>query len=86
MIIIGNERIKFFFVLWKIIFNLKDVINIIKVKKVELIINREKVVVIRGKMMKINLIIFNLIIGYFFGFFKFYIVIEFWKIVVNIEG
>lgn len=38
---------KSFFVLWKTTLNLKDATNIIKVKKVELIINREKVVATR---------------------------------------
>lgn len=41
------KGLNLFFVLWKTTLNLKDATNIIKVKKVELIINREKAVATR---------------------------------------
>lgn len=65
---------------------MKDATNIIKVKKIELIINREKAVATRGKMMKTNLITLNLITGYLPGFLKPHTVTELWKIVAITEG
>ena len=41
------KGLNLFFLLWKTTLNLKDATNIIKVKKVELIINREKAVATR---------------------------------------
>ena len=80
------KGLNLFFLLWKTTLNLKDATNIIKVKKVELIINREKAVATRGKMMKTNLITLNLITGYLPGFLKPHTVTELWKIVANTEG